>query len=133
MQRLVSYPKRVGINWITGSACVVSNSCYRKWYRHQAVTLRTKLMYKKKSRRAPPNPKGTTISGMKRGRKNASTRDNAASSAPRADNPEPGRERTLFYRVGEKQSLESGVPLRRIKQLFLSHLRRETDDTLLPP
>ena len=47
MQRLVSYPKRVGINWMTGSACVVSNSCYRKWYRHQAVTLRTKLMYKK--------------------------------------------------------------------------------------
>ena len=50
-----------------------------------------------------------------------------------ADNPEPGRERTLFYRVGEKQTLESGVPLRQIKQLLLSHLRRETDDTLLPP
>ena len=26
-----SYPTRVGINWTLGSACVVSNSWYRKW------------------------------------------------------------------------------------------------------
>ena len=32
-----------------------------------------------------------------------------------ADNPEPGQEITLFYRVGEKQTLESGVPLRQMK------------------
>ena len=37
----------------------------------------------KKSRRAPPNPKASMKSGTKRGRKNASTRENAAISAPR--------------------------------------------------
>ena len=47
----------------------------------------------KKSRRAPLNPKSLTNSGTKRGRKNASTRYNAASSAPRGRQPRAGTRR----------------------------------------
>ena len=50
-----------------------------------------------------------------------------------ADNPKPGWERTLFHRVGEYQTLESVVLLHQIKQLLLSHLQREANDTLPPP
>ena len=44
----------------------------------------------KKSRRAPPNPKTLTKSGTKRGRKNATTRDNGAISAPCGRQPRAG-------------------------------------------
>ena len=44
----------------------------------------------KKSRRALPNPKASTKSGTKRGRKNTSTRENAAISAPRGRQPQAG-------------------------------------------
>ena len=47
----------------------------------------TDVMAKK---RAPLNLKGSTNSGTKQGRKNASTRDNAASSAPRGRQPQAG-------------------------------------------